>query len=353
MHDRQPTPGQEGRMLIIPENGSAPFYAKVEMADNPLHEGTPLSKETLLQDATAALFGLTNTAVPDDVLAWLGKYNQHWWQRRTNIENGGYVAKEQTYSYFATFLVTYKQAATIMAAEAYTCDFTTGEITLVNPVTISTTTGSLTTAQINSLKGKYCTGLYSVPDKIVYLASDMEIQTGTNYVRLNDGYNTEVVSVFASDKLIGEWVYLRSSERTAYPDSGIVDGYEFRYLGIPFQNAVTAPKVAYGSYIGTGTNSASTPVTLTFDFSPKFVLIAPDSYMKYGDSSVHSEKYYVQIWMPGITKTLFYEYNGNSTRYMSVSGNTFSFYEIISGNGGNIGTLNASGKAYYYIAFGF
>lgn len=32
-------------------------------------QGTPLNKATLLKDATAALFGLTNTAVPDDVLA--------------------------------------------------------------------------------------------------------------------------------------------------------------------------------------------------------------------------------------------------------------------------------------------
>ena len=52
MDDRTPTPGQEGRVLITPENGSAPFYAKVTMADNPTNQGTPLNKETLLQDST-------------------------------------------------------------------------------------------------------------------------------------------------------------------------------------------------------------------------------------------------------------------------------------------------------------
>lgn len=52
MEDRTPTPGQEGRVLITPENGSAPFYAKVTMADNPTNPGTPLNKETLLQDST-------------------------------------------------------------------------------------------------------------------------------------------------------------------------------------------------------------------------------------------------------------------------------------------------------------
>lgn len=57
-----------GRMLITPEDGSAPFYATVEMADNPTVVGTVLNKANLLTDATAALFGLGTDAVPDDVL---------------------------------------------------------------------------------------------------------------------------------------------------------------------------------------------------------------------------------------------------------------------------------------------
>lgn len=68
MYDRQPTPGKEGRVLITPLNGSAPYYATVAMADEPLEEGTALNKANLLKDATAALFGLGADAVPDDVL---------------------------------------------------------------------------------------------------------------------------------------------------------------------------------------------------------------------------------------------------------------------------------------------
>lgn len=67
MQNRVPTAGQEGRVLITPEDGSAPFFARVSMADNPTQPGTPFSKETMLKDATAALFGLEATAVPDDV----------------------------------------------------------------------------------------------------------------------------------------------------------------------------------------------------------------------------------------------------------------------------------------------
>ena len=57
-----------GRVLITPEDGSAAFYATLTRADNPTEAGDPLSKETLLTDATAALYGLDATAVPDEVL---------------------------------------------------------------------------------------------------------------------------------------------------------------------------------------------------------------------------------------------------------------------------------------------
>lgn len=61
-------PANPGRVLITPEDGSAAFYATLTRADNPTEAGDPLSKETLLTDATAALYGLDATAVPDEVL---------------------------------------------------------------------------------------------------------------------------------------------------------------------------------------------------------------------------------------------------------------------------------------------
>lgn len=70
MEDRIPTPGQEGRMLIEPENGSAPFYAKLTMADNPTNPGTPLNKETLLQDSTEiSLFGSSANRTVDEAFS--------------------------------------------------------------------------------------------------------------------------------------------------------------------------------------------------------------------------------------------------------------------------------------------
>ena len=56
MKDRQPT--QPGRVKLTPENGTNPFYAIMEMADEPTEIGTPPTKANLLQDETEfALFG--------------------------------------------------------------------------------------------------------------------------------------------------------------------------------------------------------------------------------------------------------------------------------------------------------
>lgn len=67
MEDRIPSPGQEGRVLITPEDGKESYYATVTMADNPTNPGTPLNKATLLQDETEiSLFGNTNNRTVDD-----------------------------------------------------------------------------------------------------------------------------------------------------------------------------------------------------------------------------------------------------------------------------------------------
>lgn len=63
-----------GRVLVTPETGGDAFHATLTRADNPTQEGDPLNKSTLLKDATAALYGLSDEAVPDDV--FLKVYNR-------------------------------------------------------------------------------------------------------------------------------------------------------------------------------------------------------------------------------------------------------------------------------------
>lgn len=78
MQDRTPTPGQEGRVLITPENGNGSFYAKIEMADNPTQNGTAYSKHDVLQDVTCDSIGIPHESTPNDAFLALslgvGKY---------------------------------------------------------------------------------------------------------------------------------------------------------------------------------------------------------------------------------------------------------------------------------------
>lgn len=70
MQDRVPL--YPGRVTLTPVSGPANTY-DLTRADQPTQEGTPLNKASLLKDATAALFGKTNAAVPDDILSLLSK----------------------------------------------------------------------------------------------------------------------------------------------------------------------------------------------------------------------------------------------------------------------------------------
>lgn len=83
MQDRVPL--YPGRVTLTPVSGQANTF-DLTRADQPTQEGTPLNKASLLKDATAALFGKTNAAVPDDILSLLskstlaqtaGKYTRH------------------------------------------------------------------------------------------------------------------------------------------------------------------------------------------------------------------------------------------------------------------------------------
>ena len=70
MQDRVPL--YPGRVKMTPVAGQANTFDMVR-ADDPTQAGTPINKATLLKDATAALFGKTNAAVPDDILSLLSK----------------------------------------------------------------------------------------------------------------------------------------------------------------------------------------------------------------------------------------------------------------------------------------
>lgn len=64
MYDREPL--YPGRVKLTPVSGQSNVYDMVR-ADQPSQAGSPLNKNTFLKDTTAALFGKTSAALPDEI----------------------------------------------------------------------------------------------------------------------------------------------------------------------------------------------------------------------------------------------------------------------------------------------
>lgn len=267
MKDRVPL--YPGRVKLVPVSGQENVY-DMTRADQPTQEGDPLNKSTLLKDATAALFGLGADAVPDDVLAFLGKYNQYWWRRRINTVGWTVKTSEQSVN---SVWVSYNDADGNIEYSSEIDISDGGVVSLKNPSSASFNKNRY--SNLNVVKGKYWTcDTTSLEDAgILYTPSNApnaKLRSYSDYDTIEMQYG-KVTSEYTGS--IGEWEYLWSPDRNTYPDSGISESYEYQYLGIPFDNAVTAPKIATGSYVGTGKYGSSNPNSLTFDFEPKFVFL--------------------------------------------------------------------------------
>lgn len=82
MQDRIPT--YPGRWKLTNVATGEVIIVDAVRADDATQDGTPMNKATFLKDTTAALFGLTALAVPDDVLAAIAS-------GRAKIETGSYT----------------------------------------------------------------------------------------------------------------------------------------------------------------------------------------------------------------------------------------------------------------------
>lgn len=362
MQDRIPL--YPGRVKMTPVAGQANTFDMVR-ADDPTQAGTPLNKGTLLKDTTAALFGLDVSNVPDDVLAFLGKYNQYWWKRRTSgfalVPNLGaeqiqcveWQGRPNSGSYTPTNHIRYSPTVTVHEDLS---------VTLNNPQVLTFTPNGIgsnlqvlqgkyfyLTKQVNSVAhGNWGNIDYkTTPANVIYYASGAP--TGKQNSADSEDY-TYVAEAIPAKTVTGKkelhdgpWEYVRSSNRNAYPDSGMQDGYEYEYLGIPLDNAVTAPRIETGSYVGTGTYGESKPNTLTFGFVPKVVIV---------EGTIGS--YGTAIFFYGATHadgTIQIGSISHVTYAVSWDGKNISWYDNTSGASASR-QLNVNGSTYSYIAIG-
>ena len=126
--------------------------------------------------------------------------------------------------------------------------------------------------------------------------------------------------------------------------------YEYEYLGIPFDNAVTAPKIETGSYVGTGTYGASNPNTLTFGFAPKLVLIYNGSkdyamFFAFGLEGGYTPGGYLFAWSSEMAVS-------NDT-YAKINGNVLNWYASnTSATTSRSIQFNVESQTYHYLAIG-
>lgn len=374
MQDRVPL--YPGRVTMTPVAGQTNTY-DMERADDPTQAGTPLNKATFLKDATAALYGLGTGAVPDEVLAELGKYKQHWWRRRVPAFNG-YVEQQRDIvsSDYPSISTGRGETNYIYYSKSISIDQSTGDVTLVSPSNISVGYSETTLpGNCQSLCNQApCYFQFNMESRIFYLpagatyAQDTTLtDTSTetmewytngsdsgNITLRNTSYtNPKALRVISEkvDRDAGDWQYLQSSNRSAYPDSGTQDGYEYEYLGIPFDNAVTAPKIETGSYVGTGTHGPNNPNTLTFSFVPKILFIFKNNIYSGFIREMGYSSMVIMTHVSVVTSSYNSSVNFGKETYLTWDDNSkkVSWYSTAS-NAECQG--NISGVTYTYIAIG-
>ncbi len=335
-----------GRVLVKPENGNAQFYATLVRADNPIQEGDALNKANLLTDATAALLGLGENAVPDDAFAQFG---MHWWKRRT--EESGYAVVETP----NTTITTYAgwelgNTATFYYSSSYTMT-SGGKFVLNSPTQISIkhsypqSWGALTGAAV----GKYVATSNGECEYLIYNVSG-NVSNSSGVVFTNQ---TKITSKYYEN--IGEYEYVSSTNRNAYPDGGTLSGFTYTYLAVPFENARDSAKIVTGSYVGTNVYGSANPCSLTFDFAPKLVWIyglRSNAGLIYDNAS---PDYNIATCIPMEVLTTTYTAqlppwagsSGNAYSKRSEDGKTVSWYNTYSASY----QFNAA-ITYYYIALG-
>lgn len=313
---------------------------------------TFLNKANLAKDTTAALYGKDSDAVPDDLFAWIGQYNEYWWSVLHGQASVLYEEKRTAQSLAgATNIHSMYDESTFEYADSIFVDQETGAVSLASPTTVVVPARNTNETLLRNfgvaVQGKYASGLSFDTDSIYFIPSGTVFlypSDGSHYaMRLDDTTTFYKISSETVNIPAGETTYEHSTDRNAYPDSGTVDGLTYQYLGVPFAKFPTVPQIATGSYTGTGTYGASNPNSLTFDFVPKVVFISAyysERQHFFFAVNKNSHAQYIESYKSGSV-------DGGISAIISFT-NTLSWYSEQHA----IGQMNASGAVYQYIAIG-
>lgn len=276
---------------------------------------------------------LGNYANLDDVLGYLGTLNMYWWKRRStsyNVQIGN--LNNTTVGINNNSYIVYGDLAANGTNPS-------SDLIIANPQTI---TPPLTVEKLNVLKNNlYKVFGYGYTSDITtpqyYLGSTL-LSFNDNNAGLITIYNIDTMSNITITEQTGDWEYVQSTSSSTYPQSGEQDGYEYVFLGSPFQNIINSAQIEVGSYTGTGSYGLNSKNTYTFSRPPKFVIILGDNdYISY---AIGFYVWGMKYMGGGIVAD-------GGKNYAYPEGNQLSWFSAAS----SVSQLNQSGVKYYVVSF--
>ena len=302
------------------------------------------NKQEVIRDATKSMFGYGSSAIPDTIFQWLGKYNQYWWKRRAVGEHTEELRTEKASTTSINFAIGKETTREIQYSDSITFD-SSNNPSLVNPSSVSVSYNNRSTT-VPELLGKYVTNLYASASTIYFIPPTATY--GYEHYADNNQYDIyfyptiySITGITVTEKV--SWNYLNSSDESAYPDRGESEGYEYFYLGVPFNNAVNGAKIETGNYVGTGTSGSSNPCSFTFDFVPSLLIISSSS----GSAYLMAFNYGNQAGLVMNSGNIWYPFSDRNANIRFTWDKTVSWY---SANGASL-QLNDSGTEYVVYAF--
>lgn len=348
MYDRIPTPGREGRVLITPEDGSPSFYATIAMADNPLQEGTPLSKATVLADYTASAYGLDKDAVPNDLFFRLAGLVQYGYRQRYVKDWKVPVvipAPTATNKYLSYHEKNSGNQVTVTYAQEADVD-ENGQIYLLDPQTVTISYDDYSPAQ-EALKNCF----FLDKDSEVFFAGEGVRIGGTSS---DSGYTVYIRyynRVTVGDNYFSDWADYVATKEQKLPAEGIDGQYRTALYGQAKQNALYPLRVVTGSYVGTGTYGEDNPNVIDFvTIDPIFVILSGPWWKNSAAISNRS------ILLTPHTAVLSTDTNP-LTVTVAPNGSTWSIWSTASTSSDNkeyagAQQANMAGRVYHWIAIG-
>ena len=265
------------------------------------------------------------------------------WKRRTATVKSEIIETPLEEKIICAKMNSY-ETVTIYYADTYTFD--NHSFTLVNPSSVPVGYDSYT--NLTSARNKYV--IIGASSGTVMYKFLQNMSVSRDQYTESDGittiFYTRVKNIVQYEVKkwteYGEWETVTSLDMSEYPSSGIVDGYEYIFVGMAFA------KIATGSYIGTGTYGSANRNSLTFDFEPKLVLLAK-YYVSGSANTPTSTKNWLLFTQTALLTAASDNNNLGYICYLPAPnwGNTLVWFATtVEGQG------NASGATYHYIAIG-